>query len=657
MLKRVPFNGPGAHRGQDRDRRGGRAQVAGRQGAGDLGLAADVVRGDPQVRRRDRGSPVDPCGPRADRARVAVREAHRARVLHLGADRRDLLRPGRDQELRHGDQLRAQQGPVPGAPQGGAAVPAQRQARRRGRDPQRGRGAAQGHGRDRGRIQAGLRRRAGVPLLRRGVAALARAAAHPVSCRRRRIPKPRRRQIAVPDPKGQLQPPAAAPVVSRPLRTAASFVLVLPKRRVIYRHWDKEVYLPGEEAELVLEGEGIGDQKYEFVVEKAGSEDGPWEPVASLQAKVEGERASAKYKFPRAEPKGRLVKAEWARARASPGDRLGLHVEAQGYEGGFLSIHVERQQENGSWDVYTRWQGTIEQGKYDGVFPVPPREGASAGQAMTAGRASGALEVDGKIVELSFEQDPVEGGTAWMAARTENLDGSQIRFVLERADEGGTWVEVGSAVSTVTQGRARNSVAMPPGASRSATPESATESRDAVRFAVARLHTHDQVVVSVDPGWLKGESYEVILERRPLDSEGNWESGGAVEQPAASGERVAQPGAREPDAASRQESAGDRPDEHGEVVRAEERHPPAPPEAVQVAPGPRGGESPAPQPGAPRPAAQAQPASAPPATQPERPPAPAASQGQSAPVPRGSPAQPERPPEIAQAKRPVAPPT
>ena len=434
----------------------------------------------------------------------------------------------------------------------------------------------------------------------------------------------------MPDPKIQLQPPAAAPVISRPLRTAASFVLVLPKRRVIYRHWDKEVYLPGEEAELVLEGEGIGDQKYEFVVEKAGSEDGPWEPVASLQAKVEGERASAKYKFPRAEPQGRLTKAEWKRASANPGDRLGMHVEAQGYEGGFLSIHVERQQEDGSWDVYTRSQGTIEQGKYDGVFPVPPREGAGAGQATTAGRASGALEVDGKIVELSFEQDPVEGGTAWMAARAENLDGSQIRFVLERADEGGTWVEVGSAVSTVTKGRARNSVAMPPGASRGASTESATESRDAVRFAVARLHAHDQVVVSVDPGWLEGDSYEVILERRPLDGEGNWESGGAVEQPAASAEHVAQPVAGEPDAASGQESAVDRPDEHGKAVRADERHPPAPSEAVKVAPGPREGESPAPLPGAAHPAAQAQPASAPTATQPEPPPAPAATQGQSA---------------------------
>src|SRR6266446_7089610 len=304
-------------------------------------------------------------------------------------------------------------------------------------------------------------------------------------------------------PSSKLPAPALAPVVSRPLRTAASFVLVLPKRRIVYRHWDKERYLPGEEAELVLEGEGIGDQKYEFVVEKAASEEGPWEPVASLQAKVEGERASAKYKFPKAEPKGRLSKAEWKRASASPGDRLGLHVEAEGYEGGFLSIQVERQQEDGSWDVYTRWQGTIEQGKYDGVFPVPPGEGARAGEASRAAQASGELQLERKIVELSFEQDPVEGGTAWMEARTENLDGSQLRFVLERADEVGTWVEVGSAVSTVTKGSARNSVAVPPPGPRGST--LVRESQDPVRFAVARMHTHDQVVVSLDPGWLKGE--------------------------------------------------------------------------------------------------------------------------------------------------------
>jgi hypothetical protein len=396
----------------------------------------------------------------------------------------------------------------------------------------------------------------------------------------------------VPDPKVQLQAPALAPVVSRPLRTAASFVLVLPKRRVVYRHWDKETYLPGEEAELVLEGEGIGDQKYEFVVEKAASEDGPWEPVASLQAKVEGERASAKYKFPKAEPKGCLSKAEWKRASASPGDRLGLHVEAEGYEGGFLSIQVEKQQEDGSWDVYTRWQGTIEQGKYDGVFPVPPREGGRAGQASSAGQASGALQLDGKIVELSFEQDPVDGGTAWMEARTENLDGSQLRFVLERADEGGTWVDVGSAVSTVTKGRARNSVGVPLPASRSG-PESAPGSQDPVRFVVARLHTHDQVVVSLDLGWLKGESYEVTLERRSLGGEGKWESAGAVvEQPAASGERVAQPSGREPDAASGEESAGDHPDQKGEAVRADEGEAPAA-ETVPAAPEPGGARSPA----------------------------------------------------------------
>jgi len=427
----------------------------------------------------------------------------------------------------------------------------------------------------------------------------------------------------VPDPKVQQQAPALAPVVSRPLRTAASFVLVLPKRRVVYRHWDKETYLPGEEAELVLEGEGIGDQKYEFVVEKADSEDGPWEPVASLQAKVEGERASAKFKFPKAEPKGRLSKAEWKRASASPGDRLGLHVEAEGYEGGFLSIQVEKKQDDGSWDVYTRWQGTIEQGKYDGVFPVPPREGA--------GEAS-AVQLEGKIVELSFEQDPVEDGTAWMEARTENLDGSQLRFVLERADEVGTWVEVGSAVSTVNKGRARNSVAVPPPPSQ-ATPESAPESPDPVRFAVARLHTHDQVVVSLDPGWLKGESYEVTLERRSLDGEGKWEPAGAVVEQPANGERVRHPSDSEPDATSGQESAADGPDEQGEAVRADQREPGAA-ETVQAAPRPGAAASPAAQAGAAQPAAQVPPA---PATQ-------------------ASQAQPARPLETARAQRPVAPP-
>jgi len=48
---------------------------------------------------------------------------------------------------------------------------------------------------------------------------------------------------------------------------------------------------------------------------------------------------------------------------------------------------------------------------------VPPPEGA--GQASSAGQASGALQLEGKIVELSFEQDPIEGGN--------RLDGSPDR--------------------------------------------------------------------------------------------------------------------------------------------------------------------------------------------------------------------------------------
>jgi len=105
---------------------------------------------------------------------------------------------------------------------------------------------------------------------------------------------------------------------------------VLPKKRVLYRHWNKEVFLPGEEAELIVETDGTDGDKYELVLEKAPAEDGPWEQVTSLEAKADGGRAKARYKFPSPEPKGRLTKAEWKRRRAEPGDRLGLHVEAEG---------------------------------------------------------------------------------------------------------------------------------------------------------------------------------------------------------------------------------------------------------------------------------------------------------------------------------------
>ena len=97
------------------------------------------------------------------------------------------------------------------------------------------------------------------------------------------------------DQKVTLTPHPPDPVVSRPLKTGANFVLVLPKKRFVYRHWDKEKYLPEEEGEMILEGEGIGaDEKYEFILEKADSEDGLWSEVTTVKAAVSGDKATAK---------------------------------------------------------------------------------------------------------------------------------------------------------------------------------------------------------------------------------------------------------------------------------------------------------------------------------------------------------------------------
>ena len=132
-----------------------------------------------------------------------------------------------------------------------------------------------------------------------------------------------------------LNPPPPEPVVSRPLKTGAKFTLVLPKKRFVYRHWDKEKYLPGEEAQLILEGEGLGKGPYEFILETSDAGGASWSEVKTLKAAVDGDKATASYTFPKIPPHGHLTKVEWVRTTAKPGDRIGLHVEADGLEGGF----------------------------------------------------------------------------------------------------------------------------------------------------------------------------------------------------------------------------------------------------------------------------------------------------------------------------------
>ena len=313
------------------------------------------------------------------------------------------------------------------------------------------------------------------------------------------------------DQKVTLKAPPPEPVVSRPLKTGASFTLVLPRKRFVYRHWDKEKYLPGEEGELIMEGEGIGKEKVEFIVERADSEAGPWSEVKTVKAEVSDEKATAKFTFPKTAPGGHLTKVEWKRTSAKPGDKLGMHVEADGYEGGFLSIHVERRNDGGDWDVYARWSGEIEQGKFDTVFPIPK------------GKDKPEQWKDGKIVELSFDGPPQENDTAWMVAKTENFDGSSLQFLLERTDDNGNWQEVGSAVSTVKDGEARNSVEVGPAIHLGPASEPGPGGTVAVRFAKPVYRKGEELVVWVDPKWLQGAGFEVTMERRVMLDGESWE--------------------------------------------------------------------------------------------------------------------------------------
>ncbi len=326
--------------------------------------------------------------------------------------------------------------------------------------------------------------------------------------------------LPVPEQKVELDTQASQLVISRPLKTGAEFILVLPKHRFVYRHWDKENYLPGEEGEMILEGEGLGKKPYDFIIETSDNEDGPWLPVKTVKAEIDGGKATAKFTFPKIDPKGHLTKAEWKRLKAKPEERLGMHVEASGYEGGWLEFVVEKQGDDGEWHPYTRWQGNIEDGKADTVFAIPP------------GKAKPARDPKAKIVELAFDGDPEAGGVAWLLAETEHLDSETLQFVLERADENGDWHELGEGVATVKNGEARNGINVPGIVGQVGAP--GPDGMVPIGFSHPLYHQGQEVVVYVDPGWLKGEQFEVTLERRVMKGDEGWKEVAIVDAEPAS---------------------------------------------------------------------------------------------------------------------------
>jgi len=317
----------------------------------------------------------------------------------------------------------------------------------------------------------------------------------------------------VPDPKAQQasSPPLAVP---RPLRTGGKFTIVLPKKRVLYRHWNKEVFLPGEEAELIVETDGTDGDKYELVLEKAPAEDGPWEQVTSLEAKADGGRRQGQVQVSQARAKGApdqgRVEAQARRTGRSPRPprrggglrrRLPFHTMGETAGGRLLGRLHALAGKDRERQVRRRVRRS----------PARPQGAGKRPRAQLAANK-------GRVLELTFEHSPVDGGRPGCGRGPRNLDKTQLRFVLERADESGTWVEIGSAVSTVRKGAARNSVPVPP---LPPLPEQdAEDARNPIRFAIVRLHNSDDVVVSVDPEWSKGRPYQVEVKRRRLDEEG-----------------------------------------------------------------------------------------------------------------------------------------
>ncbi|CAA9481335.1 MAG: Acyl dehydratase, partial [uncultured Solirubrobacterales bacterium] len=135
-----------------------RGQGPRRRGARGLGLARGHPGEDQRLRRRDRGSPVDPRRRRA-REGHSLRRHDRPRLLHAVARSRLFVCPVHLRGLRLRHELRAQQGPLPGPASRWQQGPHAREADLGGR--RLGWRAAHNRAdlRARGRGQAGLRGR------------------------------------------------------------------------------------------------------------------------------------------------------------------------------------------------------------------------------------------------------------------------------------------------------------------------------------------------------------------------------------------------------------------------------------------------------------------------------------------------------------------
>jgi hypothetical protein len=240
---------------------------------------------------------------------------------------------------------------------------------------------------------------------------------------------------------------------SRPLRTGREFVIVLAADpRAICARWDKAFYAPGEACELTVVGRRLSDVRIDV---EAESEDGAWQPIATLEAEVGdgGETARARWELPAPDPHeaGQLRRASWDRAEANPGETLRLEVQGTRLDGAGATFFVEREDAAGSWSEVARWQGRFEGECARGEYRIPEVELEAA--------------PPGALVFARFEDAAMKcSETAWMLCSARGLEGEEATFVLEAQAADGVWVEVGEAISTVRSGQVRAGIPLLSGA-------------------------------------------------------------------------------------------------------------------------------------------------------------------------------------------------
>jgi hypothetical protein len=163
--------------------------------------------------------------------------------------------------------------------------------------------------------------------------------------------------------------------VSRPLRTGAGFVLVVPAARLMAGHWDKVAYQAGDECRLSVLGAGLGKEPLTLTVEAEG-ERGGWSAVAKVCAEVDAgqKEATASWRFPPAavvpgaatvrEADGsRLSEARFEDHRdLRPGGTAWLRARAEGFEGTRMQVVLEREESPGNWIAVGQAVATVNSG-------------------------------------------------------------------------------------------------------------------------------------------------------------------------------------------------------------------------------------------------------------------------------------------------------